>query len=106
MARYLFQASYTADGIKGILKEGGSGRKAAIEKLVEGVGGTLESVYFAFGDDDIYAIGELPDQASAAAVSLIVGASGLVKVKTVVLLTPEEIDDATKKSVDYRPPGG
>ena len=105
MAKYLFQASYTADGIKGILKEGGSGRKAAIEKLVEGVGGTLESVYFAFGDDDIYAIGELPDQASAAAVSLIVGASGLVKVKTVVLLTPEEIDDATKMSVDYRPPG-
>ena len=105
MAKYLFQASYTADGIKGILKEGGSGRKAAIEKLVEGVGGTLESVYFAFGDDDIYAIGDLPDQASAAAVSLIVGASGLVKVKTVVLLTPEEIDDATKMSVDYRPPG-
>ena len=106
MPRYLFQGSYTSDGIKGILKEGGSGRKAAIQKLVEGIGGTLESVYFGFGDDDVYAIAEVPDQTSAAAVSLTVGAAGLVKLKTVVLLTPEEIDDATKKSIDYRPPGG
>jgi uncharacterized protein with GYD domain len=105
MARYLFQASYTPEGVKGILKEGGSGRRAAVETLTNGLGGRLEAFYFAFGEDDVYAIAELPDDVTAAAISLTVGASGVINLKTVVLLTPEEIDQATQKSVDYRPPG-
>src|SRR5262245_1700973 len=105
MARYMVQASYTADGAKGLLKDGGSGRKAAIEALFRSTGGKLESIYFAFGQDDIYLIGDFPDGASAASVSLTVGASGAARVNTVVLLTPEEMDAATKKSVKYQAPG-
>lgn len=106
MARYLWKASYTVDGVKGILNEGGSGRRAMVEKLVGDVGGQLEAFYYAFGEDDVYVIAELPDHATAAAISLTVAASGAVRLKTVVLLTPEEIDEATQKSVGYRAPGG
>ena len=106
MPRYLFQASYSVDGVRGILKEGGSSRRATIEQVLGELGGTLEAFYFAFGDDDVYAIAELPDHATAAAVSLTVAGSGAVRLKTVVLLGPEEIDAATQKSISYRPPGG
>lgn len=105
MPKYLFQASYTAEGAKGVLKDGGRGRKAAIEALVTSLGGSLESLYFAFGGDDVFAIVELPDQESAAAASMTAGASGMVNVRTVVLLTPEQIDAAVKKRVNYRRPG-
>ena len=105
MPKYLFHASYTAEGTKGLLKEGGSSRKAHIEQLVKGLGGTLEALYFAFGDTDAYVIVDLPDAASAAAASLSVGAAGSVQLRTTVLMTPEEIDQATKKTVNYRPPG-
>ncbi len=106
MAKYLVVASYTADGVKGLLKDGGTGRRAAIEKLASGIGGKLESIYYAFGDDDVFVTLDLPDNAAAAALGLAVAATGLVAIKTVVLLTPEEIDAAAKKTVDYRPPGG
>jgi uncharacterized protein with GYD domain len=106
MARYLWHASYTVDGIKGVMKEGGTSRRDLVEKLVEDLGGRLEAFYFAFGDDDVYVIAELPDNETAAAVSLTVGAAGAARIKTTVLLTPEEIDQATQKSVAYRPPGG
>ena len=106
MPKYLFQASYTADGAKGVLKDGGSGRKAAINELVTGLGGSLESLYFAFGGDDVFAIVELPDHESAAAASMTAGASGMVNVRTVVLLTTEQVDAAVKKRVNYRRPGG
>ena len=106
MARYLLKASYTGDGVKGLMKEGGTSRRATVEKLVGGLGGKLESFYYAFGDTDAYVIIELPDNVSAAAVGLAVGASGTVDLSTTVLLTPEEVDKATKMSVDYRPPGG
>src|SRR5919204_3510622 len=92
MPKYLVQAHYTSEGAKGLAREGGSGRRAAIAKTVEGVGGKLEAVYFAFGDVDIYIIIELPDNVSAAAVSLAANQSGLIASKTVVLLTPEEMD--------------
>lgn len=105
MPKYLAIASYTAEGVKGVMKEGGSGRVAAIEKLAAGLGGKMEAFYFAFGEDDAYVIYEVPDNATAAAVSLTVAASGAARVKTVALLTPEEVDEATTKSVDYRPPG-
>lgn len=106
MPKFLFQASYSVDGVKGVLKEGGSGRQAAIEKLVAGLGGRLEGFYFAFGGDDAFVIVDLPDQQSAAAVGLAVNATGGARVKTVVLLTPAEVDEAARKTVDYRPPGG
>ena len=105
MPKYLIQASYTEEGAKGLLQEGGSGRRAAVEQLIRGLGGRLEAFYYAFGDSDVYLIADLPDNASAAAVSLAVAGSGAVRPRTTVLLTPEEIDQAAKKTVTYRPPG-
>ncbi len=105
MAKYLLEANYTQAGVQGVLKEGGSGRRDAIGKLLADLGGTLEAFYFAFGDDDVYVIADVPDNTTAAAIALTVGAAGAATVKTVVLLTPEEIDAATKQSVAYRPPG-
>ncbi len=105
MPKYLVHGNYVGEGIKGLLKEGGSSRRAAIEKLVSSLGGSLESVYYAFGDTDIYLIVDMPDNASMAALALVAGASGAVTVKTTVLMTPEEVDEAAKKTPDYRPPG-
>ena len=105
MPKYLIQASYTQQGLQGLLKEGGSSRKAHIEQVLKGLGGKLEAVYFAFGDSDVYVIIDVPDQVTATAVSLTVGAAGSVSLKTSVLIDPEEVDAATKKSVAYRPPG-
>ena len=106
MPKYLFQANYTAEGAKGILKDGGTGRRAAVEKAVSGLGGRLESFYFAFGGTDAYVIVEMPDNTTAAAIALAVAQSGKASANTTVLLTPEEVDAATKKSVAYRGPGG
>ncbi len=105
MARFLFEASYTQDGIKGIQSAGGSSRRDAIERVAESVGGRLESFHFAFGDNDAYVIADLPDNESATAVALSAGAAGGAMVRTVVLLTPEEVDAAAERAVDYRPPG-
>ena len=105
MPKYLLHASYTAEGVQGLLKDGGSKRRAAAEQAIKGLGGRLEGFYFAFGDTDVFAIADAPDNISAAAVSLAVTASGLVRTKMTVLMTPEEMDQATKKSVSYRPPG-
>ena len=105
MARYLIRVSYTSDGVQGLLKEGGSGRRAMVEGMVGDLGGTLEAFYFAFGTDDAYVIAELPDHETAAAVSLTVTAAGSARTSVVVLLTPEEVDAATKKTVGYRAPG-
>lgn len=105
MPKYLIQASYTAEGIRGLMKDGGSQRRAAAEAALKGVGGRLESFYFAFGKTDVFAVVDVPDNASAAAVSLAVSASGAVQVQTTVLMTPEEMDQAAKKMINYRPPG-
>jgi uncharacterized protein with GYD domain len=105
MAKFLFEAHYTPEGAKGIAKEGGSARRAAIEKAVTGLGGKLETFYFAFGGVDAYVIVYLPDNVTAAAMALAVGQSGLASTRTVVLLTADEVDTATKKSVTYRGPG-
>ena len=105
MAKYLLQGSYTAEGSKGLLKDGGSKRRAAAKTLVESLGGKIECLYFAFGDTDVVAIVDMPDPASAAAASLTIGASGGLTSKLTVLLTPEEIDQAAKKSASYTPPG-
>jgi len=106
MPKYFFQASYTAEGTKGLLKEGGSKRRAMVEGLIKGLGGKLESFYYAFGETDVLGVVDLPDHVSIAALSLAVNASGAVNLKITVLLTPEEIDQAAKKTVPYRPPGG
>ena len=105
MPKFLFQANYTSEGAKGIVKEGGSARRAAIEKAAAALGGRLEAFYFAFGAVDAYVIVDLPDNVTAAAMALAVGQTGLASTKTVVLLTPEETDAATKKTVNYRGPG-
>ena len=105
MPKYLLQANYVRDGIKGLMKEGGSSRRAAAEKAIKSLGGTLESFYYAFGDTDAFLIADAPDNVTMAALSLSVAASGAVATKTTVLLTPEEIDAATKKTPSYRAPG-
>ena len=105
MAKYLYEGSYTLEGVKGLLKEGGSSRQATIEKLVEGMGGKLEAFYFTFGERDVLAIIDLPDESSAAALSLAIGAAGGVQIKTTPILTPQDIDQASQKTVNYRPPG-
>jgi uncharacterized protein with GYD domain len=105
MTSYLLRVSYTAEGVRGVLKEGGSSRRAMVDGMIKGLGGTLESFYYAFGQDDVYAIAKLPDNVTAAAVSLAVSAAGAARSNVVVLLTPEEVDAATKKTVAYRAPG-
>ena len=105
MPKYLFEVSYRTDGVKGLLKEGGSGRRSAVEQLLKSAGGKLEAMYYAFGETDVYLIAELPDNASAAAISLATAISGMVRTNVVPLLSPEEIDAAGKKSIKYRPPG-
>lgn len=106
MAKYMIVANYTTDGVRGLMKEGGSSRRDAVQKVADSIGATLEGFYFAFGGEDVYVIMDAPDNVTAASASLVVNASGAVQARTVVLLTPEEMDAATKKSVDYRPPGG
>lgn len=104
MPKYLWEACYTEEGTKGLLKEGGSKRRAAVEEAVKGLGGKLETFYYAFGNTDVYAIVELPDAEAVAAFSLVVKAAGAASVRTIVLLAPEQIDAATKKGIAYRPP--
>ena len=105
MSKYLVQANYVGEGLKGLLKEGGSSRRAAVEKLFGSVGGKVEVFYYAFGDTDVFIIADMPDNVTAAALSLTVNASGAVTSKVTVLLTAEEIDAAVKKTPSYRAPG-
>ena len=105
MAKYLLHASYTTEGLKGLLKDGGTKRRAAAEAALKSVGGRIEAFYFAFGEHDAYVIVDVPDIVTATAAALTVNASGAVQVRTTVLITPEEVDQATKKTVQYRPPG-
>ena len=105
MPKYLIQASYVGEGLKGLLKEGGSKRQETVKKTIEAMGGKLESFYYAFGDYDVLGVVDMPDNVSSVAFSLMINASGVVNGKTTVLLTPEELDQAAEKTVDYRPPG-
>ncbi len=105
MPKYLVEVKYSLDGAKGLTAEGGSSRVAASKTLIESLGGSLETFYFAFGEVDAYIIADMPDNVSAAAAALAARASGGVLSRMVVLLTPDEIDAATKKQGDYRAPG-
>jgi uncharacterized protein with GYD domain len=106
MSKYLLEVNYTLDGIKGLKSEGGSARVAAATEAIEGLGGKIESFYFAFGDTDVYVVADYPDNVSVAAAAIAVSAGGGAKVRTTVLLTPSEVDAAAAKKTTYRPPGG
>lgn len=105
MAKYMLQANYTQAGAAGLLREGGTNRRAALTAAIEGMGGSVEALYYAFGDPDLFIIVDLPDEASAAAVSLAIAAAGALQIGVTVLISPETIDDAVAKDVPYRAPG-
>ena len=104
MGKYLYEGCYTEQGLKGLMKEGGSSRRQVVEAMVKELGGKLEAFYYAFGDKDVYCIVDVPDHVTTTAVVLAVNASGAAKLKTTVLITPEDVDKATKKTINYRPP--
>ncbi len=105
MPKYLFVSRHTSEGARGLLREGGTSRRAETDRAVSSVGGKLEGFYYAFGSTDVFIIADLPDNASAASLNIAVAATGAITGETVVLLSPEEIDTATKKGAAYRPPG-
>lgn len=105
MSKYLFTGNYVGDGLKGLLADGGSKRREAAAAAMASVGGSLDCMYYAFGETDLYGICDLPDASSAAAVSLLINASGAVKLSLKPLLTPEDLDAAAAKSPTYTPPG-
>jgi uncharacterized protein with GYD domain len=105
MPKYLIHASYTAEGMKGLQKDKASGRREAVRQACESVGGKLEAFYFAFGEDDVVTIVDLPDNIAASAVSLAASATGLVRKRTTALLTPEEVDKALGTTVRFRGAG-
>lgn len=105
MAKYLIVATYSADGMKGVLREGGSARRSTIADIVKNLDGSLEAFYFAFGENDVYSIVDLPDNVSAAAMAMHVSAAGMIRCDVTVLLTPEEIDKSARTKMWFRPPG-
>ena len=105
MAKYMVTATYSPDGVKGVLKTGGTARRDAVDKAIAAMGGTMESFYFAFGAEDAFVLVDMPDNVAAAAVSMAVSSTGLAGCRVTVLLTPAEIDEASKMHVDYTPPG-
>ncbi len=106
MPKFLIQATYTAEGLRGVIKDTASGRKAAVTRMIEAAGGKVEGFYYALGDYDAVLIVDAPDKITGTALALAASASGLVRTSSTVLLTPEEMDQAIAKSVDYVPPGG
>lgn len=105
MSKYLFEVKYSADGVKGVMKDGGSKRRDAAEQAIKSAGGKLESFYFAFGERDVLGIADFPDHTSAVALSGVINASGTTTIKLTPLITIEEVDQAAKKMVQYQPPG-
>ena len=105
MAKYLVQGSFSSEGLQGLMKEGGTSRRDAIASMLAEIGGALEAFYFGFGNTDVFVLADVPDNITAAAVGMTIGATGAVATNTIVLLTPEEIDAASKKAVPYRAPG-
>ncbi|EFL31762.1 conserved hypothetical protein [Streptomyces viridochromogenes DSM 40736] len=105
MSKYLFKSRLAPEGLKGLLSEGATARREAVERMVEGLGGRVESMYWAFGDDDVYVTAELPGNTSAAAMGMVVSSVGGVRTSTVVLLSADEIDEAARQKVQYRAPG-
>jgi uncharacterized protein with GYD domain len=105
MPKYLISANYTATGMEGVRRAGAKSRVDAVSTMLEAMGGRLESFYFAFGDTDVFAVAEVPDDEAAAAVALTINSSGAVSTRTTKLLTPDQIDEALRRTVNYQPPG-
>ena len=105
MTKYFFQANYVGDGIRGLMQEGGSKRRDAVVKALESVGGSLECIYYAFGETDVLGVLDIPDQSSAVALSLMINSSGAVDLRLTPLMSPEDIDAAASKTPSYRAPG-
>ena len=105
MPKYFFRASLSPEGVAGVLAEGGTARRATVQSAVETLGGTLDAFYFAFGDDDVVGIFEVPDNETAAAFAMEVSSSGRVSVSPPGLITPEEVDRAREKKSGWRAPG-
>jgi len=105
MHKYLFYGSYTPEGYAGLVKEGGSARIGAAQRALQSVGGSLEAFYYSNGEQDFYIIVNLPDNISSTAITLAGNASGTFRIRAVALLTAEEMDEAAKMQVDFRPPG-
>jgi uncharacterized protein with GYD domain len=105
MPKFLVQGSYTSEGVKGVLKEGGTARKTAVAAATKALGGKLEAFYFAFGAHDVVGIVDVPDNVTAAALAMGIGSTGTVHLATTVLLTPDEVDQATQKTVKFRAAG-
>jgi uncharacterized protein with GYD domain len=105
MPKFLMVGSYSVEGAKGLLKDGGSKRRQVAEAALKSVGGKVESFYFGFGENDLYITLDVPDNVSIAAASLAISAAGGFRSRTIVLLTPEEMDQAVKKTTNYTPPG-
>jgi uncharacterized protein with GYD domain len=103
--KYLIRGSYTPEGLRGLLKEGGSGRREHFALMVKTLGGTVEAFYYTLGDDDLVAIVDLPTKTDVVTLTMAISAGGAFVAKTTVLITPEEIDAAVKKDIGYRPPG-
>ena len=105
MAKYLIRGTYTAEGICGVLKDGGTARVQAVKQLVEGLGGTIEGFYFAFGEDDFVIIVDGTDIPGILAGTMASGVTGAVRTTTTVLISPDDLDAASKMLTTYRPPG-
>ncbi|HSH12055.1 MAG TPA: GYD domain-containing protein [Ilumatobacter sp.] len=105
MSKYLVTANYTTDGVKGLMQEGGSKRRAAATAAIESVGGSVDCFYYAMGDDDVVGIVDFPDEASAVAVSLMINSTGAVNLRLLPLIEVEELDAAAAKTPSYRAPG-
>ena len=105
MPKYLYHGSYTGEGLKGLIKDGGTKRMEVTKKAIESLGGKMEAYYFAFGSNDFFLIAEVVDNVNAVTGSLVANASGTVKVSITPLITPEEVDLAVKKTMDWSPPG-
>jgi len=105
MPKYLFEITYTESGLQGVLKEGGYKQREVIENAIKSLNGWLEVVYFSFGETDLFVVAELPDNVSASSFSMIASSAGQARVKTIVLLSPDEIERASKKTINYHPPG-
>jgi len=106
MAKYLVNASYTAEGTRGLMKEGGTSRQHMVQEMAKKLGGNVEFFYYSFGLSDVVAIVDVPDAITAAAMSMGIKATGAVNISLTVLISPKDIDEAAKKSIGYRPPGG
>ncbi|MCW2536934.1 MAG: uncharacterized protein JWQ26_2633 [Modestobacter sp.] len=105
MPRYMFIVNYAPQGAKALMDSGGSARRTAVEKTASSLGGKLQTFDFALGADDVYTILELPDERAAAALALTVSGTGMAHVRTVVLLSPEDLDATAQLRPDYTPPG-